>query len=550
MKDLHIYLRVSSEIQSSDGFGLENQKDLGLKVSKQKGMNPIIHNEGSQSSHSDSIDDRPILRNLLTSMEEGVIKNLWVYQMDRLSRNDVVSFRIRQTIKKNNVKLFVNSSTEYQLDNPNDKLMFTIMEGFSEFDNSIRTERLRRGKLSKIKTGGWKGGPPPYGYELKDGKLVPHKIERKWVKTIYEEYSNGTSIYDIQKILMRNGVVSRRGNLLWNEHSIRKILQNTHFEGYYTYTDKKLEETVRCEVPKILTSSLIKRVRDRTKTQTFTSNYIKRNTLLKDFLECGHCGSKFGQRINKVQYHSHYYCRGNTERLRSVGLQKEKVCSMENGRVRSILIDDSDTMIWDSVIKIISESNLFKEQFKIDVMGEVPSFTCSSDQRKLIQKQIKKLDEKIEMIKDSQNTIYVRGIIDKDDKDLKSIQKKFEEERLKIETLKEDLMESLSQNQKNQKWYNWIQEFKDKIDNLKTEEMTLEDKKKFLDGVIDKIVVRTMDKRSHQLEIIFQSPIVSDKLKWNEKGNPKKGYQIIKGKNGSSIEMDSSDKRQKKTITE
>ena len=223
---------------------------------------------------------------------------------------------------------------------------------------------------------------------------------------------------------------------------------------------------------------------------------------------------------------------------------------MENGRARSILIDDSDNMIWDSVIKTVSESNLFKEQFKIDVMGEVPSFSGSSDQRKLIQKQIKKLDEKIKMIKDSQNTIYVKGIIDKDDKDLKSIQKKFEEERLKIETLKEDLMESLSQNQKNQKWYNLIQEFKDKIDNLKTEEMTLEDKKKFLDGVIDKIVVRTMDKRSHQLEIIFQSPIVGDKLKWNEKGNPKKGYQIIKGKNGSSIEMDSSDKRQKKTITE
>tara|TARA_B100000767_G_C19629875_1_gene477805 strand:+ start:216 stop:605 length:390 start_codon:yes stop_codon:yes gene_type:complete len=129
---------------------------------------------------------------------------------------------------------------------------------------------------------------------------------------------------------------------------------------------------------------------------------------------------------------------------------------MENGRARSILIDDSDNMIWDSVIKTVSESNLFKEQFKIDVMGEVPSFSGSSDQRKLIQKQIKKLDEKIKMIKDSQNTIYVKGIIDKDDKDLKSIQKKFEEERLKIETLKEDLMESLSQNQKNQKWYNLI----------------------------------------------------------------------------------------------
>ena len=80
--------------------------------------------------------------------------------------------------------------------------------------------------------------------------------------------------------------------------------------------------------------------------------------------------------------------------------------------------------------------------------------------------------------------------------------------------------------------------------------MNLEDKKKFLDGVIDKIVVWTMDKRSHQLEIIFQSPIVGVNLKWNEKGNPKKGYLIIKGKNRSSIEMDSSDNRQKKTIME
>ena len=87
-------------------------------------------------------------------MDEGDVKNLWVYQMDRLSRNDVVSFQIRQKIKQNGVRLYVNDTNEFELDNPTDKLMFTIMEGISEFDNSIRTERLRRGKLSKIKKGG------------------------------------------------------------------------------------------------------------------------------------------------------------------------------------------------------------------------------------------------------------------------------------------------------------------------------------------------------------------------------------------------------------
>jgi len=71
MKDLHIYLRVSSETQMTDGFGIENQRELGLSISKSKDMNPIIHNEGSQSSHLDTIDHRPILRNLLLKIEEG-----------------------------------------------------------------------------------------------------------------------------------------------------------------------------------------------------------------------------------------------------------------------------------------------------------------------------------------------------------------------------------------------------------------------------------------------------------------------------------------------
>ena len=30
---LHIYIRVSSDVQKTDGFGLDNQKELGLKVS-------------------------------------------------------------------------------------------------------------------------------------------------------------------------------------------------------------------------------------------------------------------------------------------------------------------------------------------------------------------------------------------------------------------------------------------------------------------------------------------------------------------------------------
>ena len=75
-EQLHIYLRVSTETQLTDGFGLDNQKEVGLRVSKIQNMEPIIHNEGSKSSHSDTLSQRPTLRNLLLKIEEGEVQNL------------------------------------------------------------------------------------------------------------------------------------------------------------------------------------------------------------------------------------------------------------------------------------------------------------------------------------------------------------------------------------------------------------------------------------------------------------------------------------------
>ena len=47
---LGILLRVSSDIQQTDGGGLDVQKKMGLDMSKKLGLKPQIFNEGSQSS--------------------------------------------------------------------------------------------------------------------------------------------------------------------------------------------------------------------------------------------------------------------------------------------------------------------------------------------------------------------------------------------------------------------------------------------------------------------------------------------------------------------
>jgi len=547
-EDLHIYLRVSTETQMEDGFGLENQRELGLKVSEQKGMNPIIHNEGGRSSHSETIEHRPILKELLFQIEEGMVRNLWVYQMDRLSRNEVVSFSIRQSIKRNGVKLFVGNSNEYSLDNPNDKLMFSIMEGFSEYDNSIRTERLRRGKLSKIKKGGWKGGPPPFGYQIVDGKLEIEPTEMGWCRKIYEDFSNGDSIYQIKLKLMKNGVLSRRGNVVWSEPSISKILRNTHFEGYYTYEDKRLGETIRVEVPSMDRPSLIRKVRGRIERDSKPFNFHKTTTLLKDKLVCGHCGSQYGQRINKKQFHSHYYCRGNTERLRRIDGVDQLVCKMDNGRVRSVRIEDCDDVVWSTVINVLSESSLFKETFKTEVMSEKTSYKQSNNERKKIRRQISKIEQQISDINDSIHTIIVDGVVDRNSDELKPLIKKFDSRKLVLQSDKEELINSLNHNEKNTVWIDWVKEFGSKIEDLRTNEMSVEERKKFLDGVIERVVVKTKDKETHSIQIIFKTHYVGDELVWNIKGGKKNGYIIKDGTNEIDVELLSKDRRLKKTV--
>ena len=548
-ESLHIYLRVSTETQITDGFGLENQKDLGHKVSKRMGLKPILFDEGFSSSHLDTIDHRPKLRELLLKIEDGEVENLWVYSMDRLSRNDVVSFQIRQTLKKNKVRLYVGNSNDYNLDNPNDKLMFTIMEGFSEFDNSIRTERLRRGRLEKVRSGGWRGGPPPYGYENKDGYLKPQKDEKRWVKKIYTEYSKGSTPYQIKHLLMKNGILSRRGNVVWSEQSILKILENTHYEGYHIYTDKKLEETVRCECPKILPSNLVKDVRKRLSERKRTSNNNKFPTLLKSYLVCGHCGSKFGQLINEGQYKQHYFCRGNTERHRTEIDPSKKICVGDDGsRVRSLRIDNTDDVVWNNIIEVLSSSHLFKEIFKKETLNNSKEIEDNPIDVTFIDKKIKTHQKQISQIDDVINTQKVNSLLDDGDQSqLKDFYKKLEDKRTQILSDIENLKTQKYDDSQTKKWVHWVGQFKHKISNLQKGDLTMEERQSFLDGILQKIVVRTLDKQTHSLELVFKSPYVNDGFEWIDPKVKSKGYNLFNGKKSLKTVLGIEYNNQKKT---
>ena len=163
---------------------------------------------------------------------------------------------------KNGVTLYTPEGT-YDLNNPTDKLMKTLLDGVAEYYNAIRARCCHLGKINKVRNCNWYGAPPPYGYEIVDGKLSIHPEESKTVKIFLMEllFNKGKPSCRDQEHLgqRRNNRTERRFVPI---QSINRLMQNTHHLGHYTYTDKKTGETIPCVCPQIVDETLWNNVQD------------------------------------------------------------------------------------------------------------------------------------------------------------------------------------------------------------------------------------------------------------------------------------------------
>ena len=151
-QNLGILLRVSSDVQQTDGGGLDVQKKMGLEMSKKLGLKPIIFNEGSQSSFQIELEERIILVELLDEITKGNIKNIWVFNPDRLGRSTQSWWSIYKVLLDNGVNVYVGSSSKpYNLDYPIDEFQMGILSLVSQYDNQLRRMRSVMGKRNSLK---------------------------------------------------------------------------------------------------------------------------------------------------------------------------------------------------------------------------------------------------------------------------------------------------------------------------------------------------------------------------------------------------------------
>ena len=538
---LHIYTRISSKSQE-EGTSLETQKELGIQKSKDLGMKHKLWNEGAQSSHHEDLLNRPKIVELLQDIESGKVKHLFVYNNDRLSRNDQTQFIIKNAIMKNGVMLYTKDGT-YDLNNPTDKLMKSLLDGVAEYDNAIRAERSRLGKMNKVRNGGWYGAPPPYGYEVVDGKLAIHPEESKTVKRIYNWFNKGKPIAEIKSILDKEGITARRGGLFQTQ-SINRLMQNTHHIGYYTYTDKKTGETIPCVCPPIVDETVwnnVQEIRKKIFARKGQNNRTQRFYLLRNLMYCEECGSQMSGRIHEKRNERLYFCPNKTRNWKVIKpnsnqrYKRGKVDGYGCNMTKSLNIPITDEFVWNNVQKTVNQSSILKEGFKNEVLNQKFS---SDDEIKQELKNLKvksnRLKSELTQVQTSIANVETNNMLKKYDEVV--YQKMSENLGQELDKKKDEIEQTrirIKELGKEQKWLDWVEKYADQVGELGDYKDT--QKKEYLEGIVDRINV-SLDKttKDHHLDIVFRLPLVGDDIEYKDAKNKSAGYEVVGGEKTSS----------------
>jgi DNA invertase Pin-like site-specific DNA recombinase len=532
---LYCYARVSSSAQEVEGTSLNTQVEMARRKAEELGFELKIFDEGAQSSSNDSITTRPKLMALLEEVDSGRCKHLFVYNTDRLSRNEQTWATIRFKLQKADVTLHISSGT-YTLSSPTDKLLLYVMEAISEYDNTIRKQRSVLGKTQTVKAGFWLGGPPPFGYKIVDKKLEIEDSEAKWVRFIFESYRDKKTPRWIRDQLFLNGVKTRREKLRWSLGSIEALLTNTHYGGFYYVTFSNSKERHRVACPQILDGALLLSVaseRERRTRQNKVKNATQKNFYqLKGLLTCGACGATLSGRIFPSQYRSVYYC-PRKERAYAASNPTGEQCTNR----RYLKIEETDDLVWDSVISVLGRSHRFKEEVKRQVFpdGHAPS---TMDEIAKLKRAKKKISDELSEVTNSLITIETDKILKRRSADeIERIIASVEHYRLELQSRQEEFDSQISSLQSRTQWINWLQKFSEKVS--KFSEFNPQERRDFLHGVLKRIVVITEDKQTHRLRLEFSVPYVDDSLTWLKERGGKKRYEINDGESVAEVELPS-----------
>ena len=191
----------------------------------------------------ESILARPQMMELLEAVEAGQCRGVFVADMQRLGRGDMMEQGMILNAFRRSSTLIITPAKTYDLSEESDDTLASFEAFFSRMEYNTIKKRLRRGLMATIQEGGYIANPP-YGYRKAVVDRLPSlevvEEEAKFVRHIYSRYLQGVGAATISYELNAMGSVPRR-SAEWDRSGVRNILRNPTYMGKVAWNRVKHE---------------------------------------------------------------------------------------------------------------------------------------------------------------------------------------------------------------------------------------------------------------------------------------------------------------------
>ena len=297
MLETGIYVRVSTEEQAQEGYSIRAQEEKLRDYARVKDwlVYKIYIDEGISGKN---ITERPAINEMIADIENGKVKNVLVFKIDRLTRSTADLTTLIDLF--NNHECAFNSLTEsIDTHSATGRMFIKIIGIFAEFERENIAERVRTGLERKVKEGyALATNIPSYGYDKQKGEKIQtiNEKEAVIVKEIFDMFLNKhMSYHKIAKTLRERNIPTKTDSI-WYAVTIKGILTNCNYKGYVRYAmwdekrnfeTKGLHEPIISEEVYDETQELIKNM----STKVY-KKHPKEDNCFAGIVFCGICGKK------------------------------------------------------------------------------------------------------------------------------------------------------------------------------------------------------------------------------------------------------------------
>jgi site-specific DNA recombinase len=340
-----VYARVSSRRQAQ-AQSIEQQLDRLRAHAGARGWDLAQEHVFRDDGYSGASLRRPGLDRLRDAAAGARLDRILITAPDRLARNYVHQVLLVEELQGHGA--VVEFLDRPMSQDPHDQLLLQIRGAVAEYERTLITERMRRGRLRKLQAGTllpW--SRPPYGYRVNPERprdpagVRLDEAEAAVVRDLFAWFvDEGASVSELARRLGCLGIASPFGLRSWCLSAVRRVLTNPTYVGQVfgnrlrarpierrrsalrpagrTGESRRVTDPAEwiavAPVPAIVDREQFERAQERL---AYNQRMASRNNRVHDYLlrglvSCGHCRCACAGR-HVWRGYDYYVCRTRTQ---------------------------------------------------------------------------------------------------------------------------------------------------------------------------------------------------------------------------------------------